>query len=50
MKQSATYNTSILMIDDDHDDCLFMSQALAAITDEMILICTENIHNTMAFS
>lgn len=42
MKPSASLNRTILLIDDDEDDCLFLSRALAAITDGITLRCTQS--------
>ena len=33
---------NILLIDDDEDDCLFLSNALAAVSDRLSLSCTQS--------
>jgi DNA-binding NtrC family response regulator len=42
MKPATNLNRTILLIDDDEDDCLFLSQALAAITNSITLHCTQS--------
>jgi DNA-binding NtrC family response regulator len=38
MKPAFNYTKTILLIDDDEDDCLFLRQALAAVSDNIALI------------
>jgi DNA-binding NtrC family response regulator len=42
MKPSINYKKTILLIDDDEDDCFLLCQALAVISDGISLSCTQN--------
>jgi DNA-binding NtrC family response regulator len=43
MKPAANYMKTILLIDDDEDDCLLLSHALAAVSNNVVLSCTQTI-------
>ncbi len=42
MQTSINHKKTILLIDDDEDDCFLLGQALAAVSDNLYLNCTQN--------
>jgi DNA-binding NtrC family response regulator len=42
MKPAVGHTKTILLIDDDEDDFLFLSQALAAVSESFVLNCTQS--------
>jgi CheY-like chemotaxis protein len=47
MKSAVIHNKTILLIDDDTDDCLFFSKALEAISDHIVLKCEQDVDHML---
>jgi DNA-binding NtrC family response regulator len=47
MKSAVIHNKTILLINDDEDDCLFFSKALEAISDHIVLKCEQDVDHML---
>jgi CheY-like chemotaxis protein len=45
MRTTVNHTKTILLIDDDEDDCLFLSHALAAVSNNITLSCLHDVNN-----